>query len=194
MFGLRSFESRANRFVVSGVSLMVVSKSGLATGGRLEILLSAAEFATSRDVDPDGAVARSLCLAVDPDLLVTVNAMTAGYVVADAPDGLGAAAHPGTGQAAAVAWLDKLRGLAKRMCVASTPYAQADLGKLRADERICDIPVLFLSSKPTSRDVVDAFACGGDDFLPKPFRTTELAARIFGLLRRAQLARAATGG
>ena len=29
----------------------------------------------------------ALCLAVDPDLLVTVNAMTAGYVVNDDPDG-----------------------------------------------------------------------------------------------------------
>jgi hypothetical protein len=42
-----------------------------------------------------------LCLAVDPDLLVTVNAMTAGYVVADAPNGLGTASHPGAGQATA---------------------------------------------------------------------------------------------
>lgn len=48
----------------------------LATGGRLDVLLSAAEFATSHDVDPDGAVSRTVCLAVDPDLLVTVNAMT----------------------------------------------------------------------------------------------------------------------
>ena len=77
---------------------------------------------------------------------------------------------------------------------ASGSDMRAFVGKLRADARIADIPVLFLSSKPTSRDVVDAFACGGDDFLPKPFRTTELAARIFGLLRRAQLARSATGG
>ena len=76
----------------------------LAGGGRLDTLLSAAEFATSPPVDPDGQVARALCLAIDPDLLVTVNAMTAGYVVADAPDGLGTAAHPGTGQAAAAPW------------------------------------------------------------------------------------------
>ncbi len=55
-----------------------------------------------------------------------------------------------------------------------------------------DIPVLFLSSRPTSRDAVDAFASGADDFLPKPFRPTELAARIFGLLRRAQLFRSAS--
>jgi two-component system, OmpR family, phosphate regulon response regulator PhoB len=62
--------------------------------------------------------------------------------------------------------------------------------RLRADAKISDLPVLFLSSRPTSRDVVDAFASGGDDFLPKPFRTPELAARIFGLLRRARIARA----
>ena len=61
----------------------------LAAGGRLDSLLGAAEFATSPAADPDGAVARGLCLAVDPDLLVTVNAMTAGYVVLD-PDQNGA--------------------------------------------------------------------------------------------------------
>ncbi|MBX3219746.1 MAG: response regulator [Labilithrix sp.] len=71
--------------------------------------------------------------------------------------------------------------------------SRAFVGKLRGDARIADIPVLFLSSKPTSRDVVDAFASGGDDFLPKPFRTPELAARIFGLLRRARMARGAVG-
>jgi two-component system, OmpR family, phosphate regulon response regulator PhoB len=67
--------------------------------------------------------------------------------------------------------------------------SRAFVSKLRGDARLGDIPVLFLSSRPTSRDVVDAFASGGDDFLPKPFRTPELAARIFGLLRRARLAR-----
>lgn len=61
--------------------------NSLANGGRLDTLLSAAELATSRDVDPDGAVGRALCLAVDPDLLVTVNAMTAGYVVSNSPTG-----------------------------------------------------------------------------------------------------------
>lgn len=65
------------------------------------------------------------------------------------------------------------------------------VGRLRADSRGADIPVLFVSSKPTSRDVVDAFASGADDFLPKPFRPSELAARIFGLLRRARMAREA---
>lgn len=59
--------------------------TSLAGGGRLDVLLSAAEFTTNRDVDPDGAIGRALCLAIDPDLLVTVNAMMAGYVVSDSP-------------------------------------------------------------------------------------------------------------
>ena len=51
------------------------------------------------------------------------------------------------------------------------------------------LPVLVLSDRPSSRDVVDAFASGADDFLPRPFRAPELGARIFGLIRRARLAR-----
>ncbi|EUA56606.1 hypothetical protein I553_8654 [Mycobacterium xenopi 4042] len=129
--------------------------ASLASGGRLDILLSSVEFATSRDVDPDGAVARSLCLAVDPDLLVTVNAMTGGYVVSDAPDSSaqqpGTPTHPGAGQAAAVSWLDRLRALAHRMCVASTTYAQADLD---AVQRVAD-PGLTAAATSSAADIVD---------------------------------------
>jgi two-component system phosphate regulon response regulator PhoB len=34
--------------------------------------------------------------------------------------------------------------------------------------------------------MVEAFACGGDDYVVKPFRAPELGARIFSLLRRAR--------
>jgi hypothetical protein len=129
--------------------------TSLATRGRLDILLAAAEFATSRDVDPDGAISRSLCLAVDPDLLVTVNAMTGGYVVSDSPDGAaqqpGAPTHPGTGQAAAARWLDRLRALAHRMCVAPLPYATADLD---AVQRVGDTGLSTIATTSTG-DVVD---------------------------------------
>ncbi len=48
-----------------------------------------------------------------------------------------------------------------------------------------DLPVLFLTANATTRDLVDAFAGGADDYVIKPFRAPELGARIFGLLRRA---------
>jgi Family of unknown function (DUF6049) len=105
--------------------------TSLAPGGRLDTLLTAVDFATGPQVDPGGQVTSALCLAVDPDLLVTVNAMTGGYVVNDAPDaGPGTPTHPGAGQGAAVAWLNRLKALAQRMCVAPTTYAQADLDAL----------------------------------------------------------------
>lgn len=129
--------------------------NSLANGGRLDTLLSAAELATSRDVDPDGAVSRALCLAVDPDLIVTVNAMTAGYVVSNSADGAaqapGSPTHPGTGQAAATTWLNRLRGLGKRVCVAPLPYAQADLDAL---QRIND-PGLNSTATVSTGDIID---------------------------------------
>jgi hypothetical protein len=73
--------------------------SSLGEGGRLDTLLTAIDFATSPEVDPGGQVRSAACLAVDPDLLVTVNAMTMGYVVNDDPGGgLTSPTHPGTGQ------------------------------------------------------------------------------------------------
>lgn len=126
--------------------------TSLASGGRLDTLLSAVEFATGPQVDPDGQVRLTTCLAVDPDLLVSVNAMTGGYVVNDGPDaGPGTPTHPGAGQDAAVAWLNRLRTLAQRMCVASTTYAQADLDALR---RVGN-PGLSRIAVTTAGDIVD---------------------------------------
>jgi hypothetical protein len=126
--------------------------TSLAPGGRLDTLLSAVEFATGPRVDPDGHLRLTTCLAVDPDLLVSVNAMTGGYVVNDGPDaGPGTPTHPGAGQDAAVAWLNRLRTLAQGMCVASTTYAQADLDALR---RVGD-PGLSGIAVKTAGDIVD---------------------------------------
>ena len=122
----------------------------LAAGGRLDTLLRAADFATSPAVDPGGDVGRALCLAVDPDLLVTVNAMTAGYVVADAPDGLGTAAHPAPagprrwpGSTGSARWPNG--------CAWWPPYAQADLGAL---QRVGDRR-LGTAATTTTADIVD---------------------------------------
>jgi hypothetical protein len=144
--------------------------TSLATGGRLDVLLSAAEVATSRDVDPDGAVGRALCLAVDPDLLVTVNAMAGGYVVSNSPDGPaqlpGTPTHPGTGQVAATAWLGRLRALAHRTCVAPLPYAQADLDAL---QRVNDPGLSAIATTGVGGIVdriLDVQSVGGATLLP----------------------------
>ena len=123
----------------------------LAPGGRLDTLLAAVDFATGPSVDPGGSLNGALCLAVDPDLLVTVNAMSAGYVVSDDPDNRNSPTHAGAGQAAAAAWLDRLRALAQRICVAPTTYAQADLDALH---RVGD-PGLAAIATNGAGDIVD---------------------------------------
>jgi hypothetical protein len=126
--------------------------ASLAAGGRLDTLLSAIDFATSPAVDPGGQVRSATCLAVDPDLLVTVNAMTAGYVVNDVPDGaLNSPTHPGLGQDAAVNWLGRLRALGQRMCVVPSVYAQADLAAL---QQVGD-PGLATVATTDGGDIVD---------------------------------------
>jgi two-component system, OmpR family, phosphate regulon response regulator PhoB len=57
---------------------------------------------------------------------------------------------------------------------------------IRGRELLAGVPVLFLTANGSSRDIVDAFASGADDYVVKPFRAPELGARIFGLLRRSR--------
>jgi DNA-binding response OmpR family regulator len=47
-------------------------------------------------------------------------------------------------------------------------------------------PILFLSSKDDDNEKIHAFCSGGDDYLVKPFSTTELALRIYSLLKRSR--------
>lgn len=46
--------------------------------------------------------------------------------------------------------------------------------------------VLFLTSRVLEIDIVSALQAGADDYVVKPFRTVELAARVNALLRRAR--------
>ncbi len=54
--------------------------------------------------------------------------------------------------------------------------------RIRSVDR--EVPILFLSARSSSDDVVEGFASGGDDYLRKPFAMNELLARIEALLRR----------
>ncbi len=59
--------------------------------------------------------------------------------------------------------------------------------RLRSQRPWARLPVLFLTAHASSQDIVEAFDAGADDFVSKPFRARELAARIHGLLRRSQM-------
>jgi two-component system phosphate regulon response regulator PhoB len=59
---------------------------------------------------------------------------------------------------------------------------------LRESDSFGYLPIVFLTSHSSSKDIVEAFAAGADDYVVKPFRAPELGARIFGLLRRARMA------
>lgn len=45
-------------------------------------------------------------------------------------------------------------------------------------------PILFMSAKDQDKDMIKAYCSGGDDYIVKPFSTTELALRIYALLKR----------
>ena len=47
-------------------------------------------------------------------------------------------------------------------------------------------PILFMSSKDDDKEKIHAFCAGGDDYIVKPFTITELALRIYALLRRSK--------
>ncbi|MGI6795927.1 MULTISPECIES: DUF6049 family protein [Gordonia] len=86
---------------------------------------------TEPAASPDDPVRDSTCLAVDPDLLLTVTRMADGYVVTDDPADPEARTHDGQGASAAKSWLRGLTQVASRMCVTALPFAQAGLDSLR---------------------------------------------------------------
>ncbi len=49
---------------------------------------------------------------------------------------------------------------------------------LKADERTCDIPVIFISALNETVDKVKAFSTGGVDFITKPFQPEEVLVRV----------------
>lgn len=59
----------------------------------------------------------------------------------------------------------------------------------RAIRRTREVPIIFISAKGSEMDRVVGLELGADDYLPKPFGTRELIARIRAVLRRGGAAR-----
>lgn len=53
------------------------------------------------------------------------------------------------------------------------------------------IPIIFLTAKSQTKDVVEGFTIGGNDYLKKPFSMEELIVRINSLLNRTNLQKSA---
>ena len=55
------------------------------------------------------------------------------------------------------------------------------------------VPILMLTARGRPEDVLQGFAAGADDYLPKPFELSILLARLQGLLRRSEWLRGENG-
>lgn len=56
--------------------------------------------------------------------------------------------------------------------------------QLRRDTRFASLPILFLTARGSTDDVVDGLDAGADDYIVKPFELAELRARVRALVRR----------
>lgn len=117
----------------------------LAVGGRLFDLVKSVSTATQTNSE----LLRSICFAVDPDLLETVSKMTEGYQVRSTSGQIVA----GKGKQAAADWLGLVQDLTNGHCVIAVPYADADLGALSRAGAV-DLAQLAVTSSSIVKDVL----------------------------------------
>lgn len=125
--------------------------ASLSRGGRLDELVGALETVVGDDRSAGGP-ASAICLAVDPDLLLTVQAMTEDYRVLASPSDPEGATRPGTGTEAAKQWLDRVRALASSMCTVALPFAQVDISALA----VANDPALTARALGAPAQIVDS--------------------------------------
>ena len=63
----------------------------------------------------------------------------------------------------------------------------------RSIRRVSDVPIVMVTARADTHDVVAGLEAGADDYLTKPFAPKELSARIRALLRRSRSSGAPAG-
>src|SRR5215212_3036774 len=125
----------------------------------------------------------------DPPLILTVDDMpenleilrmrleTQGYAVVEACDG-----DEG---------LAKARELKPDLILLDIMMPKRDgisvVRELKADPELRAIPVILVTAKADTNDVVQGLDAGGDDYLTKPFEHSALLARVRSMLRQKAL-------
>jgi diguanylate cyclase (GGDEF)-like protein len=100
-----------------------------------------------------------------------------GYEVAQAVDGESALAQCALIQPDAILLDIEMPGL----------DGHEVLARLKADPALSDIPVVFLTGRTGTDDMVAGLRAGAHDYLKKPFEPAELIARIGGAVRMKRL-------
>lgn len=112
------------------------------------------------DDDKRNIVALSMCLRSDYNLLTAINATEAIDVIAtQLPDLI----------------------LLDIMMPDISGYTLCS--KLRLDSRTKDIPIIFITAKDSTEDVIKGLDLGADDYITKPFKPAEVIARVKSTLR-----------
>lgn len=91
--------------------------------------------------------------------------------------------------------LDAFRQLQPDVCVLDVMLPGVDGFTLATAIREIDaeIPIIFLTAKTQTDDLVKGFSVGGNDYIRKPFSMEELIVRIENVLRSRRPAKPATG-
>jgi DNA-binding response OmpR family regulator len=82
--------------------------------------------------------------------------------------------------------MEEYRAMQPDLCILDIMLPSKDGYEIANELRAADphLPIIFLSAKALTEDVVKGFKSGGDDYLKKPFSMDELLVRMEALLKR----------